>query len=187
MTEPGGGQFRASHADRERVVGILKAAFMEGRLTEDELQTRAAQALGSRTYAELAVVTADLPAGPFMPKPAAPFMPGPGAVPFAPEPAVPAGRQPNLIPFLWGVGVSTGIPVILLAMGYRLGNDYMAAWGLLLFVLEFIVFILAGVVALGTAVDSRMKNKRAAARLPPRPGPRGTPPPRLPAPPRVAG
>lgn len=28
---------RASHADREQVVGTLKAAFVQGRLTKDEL------------------------------------------------------------------------------------------------------------------------------------------------------
>lgn len=160
MTEPGG-YFRASDADRERAAGILRAAHAEGRLTEDELEARVAQALGSRTYAELAVVTADLPAGP-------------AAAGLGHQPA---GKPANLTPFLWGVGVFTGIPVILLAMGFRLGNEYMEAWGTLLFVLEFIVFILAGVVAVGTAVDSRMKNRRACAQPPPRPGPHGTPPP----------
>jgi Domain of unknown function (DUF1707) len=57
-----GGDLRASHADRERVIGALKAAFVQGRLTEDELDARAGQAYSSRTYAELAEVTADIPA-----------------------------------------------------------------------------------------------------------------------------
>jgi hypothetical protein len=52
---------RASHADRERVVGTLKAAFVEGRLTGDELDARVGQVYASRTYAELAAVTADIP------------------------------------------------------------------------------------------------------------------------------
>ena len=60
------GDLRASHADRERVIATLKAAFVEGRLTEDELGARAGQVYGSRTYAELAKVTAkvtaDIPA-----------------------------------------------------------------------------------------------------------------------------
>jgi hypothetical protein len=55
---------RASHADREQVIGALKAAFVQGRLTEDELDARAGQAYTSRTYAELAEVTADIPAEP---------------------------------------------------------------------------------------------------------------------------
>ena len=56
------GDLRASHADRERVIGTLKAAFVEGRLTEDELDARVGQVYASRTYAELAAVTADIPA-----------------------------------------------------------------------------------------------------------------------------
>ncbi len=55
------GDLRASHADREQVIGTLKTAFVQGRLTEDELDARAAQAYASRTYAELAEVTADIP------------------------------------------------------------------------------------------------------------------------------
>jgi hypothetical protein len=54
---------RASHADREQVVGVLKVAFVEGRLTRDEFDARLAHAFGSRTCAELAAATADLPAG----------------------------------------------------------------------------------------------------------------------------
>jgi hypothetical protein len=59
----GSGDLRASHADRERVIGILTAAFVQGRLAKDEFDLRVGQALASRTYAELAVVTADLPPG----------------------------------------------------------------------------------------------------------------------------
>jgi hypothetical protein len=59
----GDGHLRASHADREQVIGTLKAAFVQGRLTEDELDARVDQVYASRTYAELAEVTADIPAG----------------------------------------------------------------------------------------------------------------------------
>jgi len=59
----GRGRLRASHAEREQVIDVLKAAFVQGRLTRDELDARLAQALASRTYAELAAVTADLPVG----------------------------------------------------------------------------------------------------------------------------
>ena len=45
------------------MIAILKAAFIQGRLTKDELDLRVGQTLGSRTYAELATLTADLPAG----------------------------------------------------------------------------------------------------------------------------
>jgi Domain of unknown function (DUF1707) len=58
------GDLRASHADREQVIGTLKAAFAQGRLTEDELDARAGQVYASRTYVELAEVTADIPTEP---------------------------------------------------------------------------------------------------------------------------
>jgi hypothetical protein len=66
----GRGHLRTSHADRERVVELLKAAFVQGRLTKEELEARAGQALGSRTYAELAGLTADLPDVPAPRRPA---------------------------------------------------------------------------------------------------------------------
>jgi hypothetical protein len=59
----GRGHLRASHADREQVIGTLKAAFVQGRLTKDEFDLRVGQTLASRTYAELATLTADLPTG----------------------------------------------------------------------------------------------------------------------------
>jgi hypothetical protein len=54
---------RASHADREQVVDLLKAAFVQGRLAKDEFDLRVGQALTSRTIADLAALTADIPAG----------------------------------------------------------------------------------------------------------------------------
>ena len=54
---------RASHADREQVIGTLQAAFVQGMLAKDEFDLRVGQTLTSRTYAELAARTADLPAG----------------------------------------------------------------------------------------------------------------------------
>jgi Domain of unknown function (DUF1707) len=78
MTEPGyeqsaamasRGHLRASHADREQMIDALKAAFVQGRLTKDEFDARVAQALASRTYAELATVIAGLPAEPARPHP----------------------------------------------------------------------------------------------------------------------
>jgi Domain of unknown function (DUF1707) len=58
----GRGHLRASHADREQVVGTLKAAFVQGMLAKDEFDLRVSQAFASRTYADLAALTADLPA-----------------------------------------------------------------------------------------------------------------------------
>jgi hypothetical protein len=72
MTEPGDeiaaragalGRLRATHFDRVQVIGTLKAAFVQGRLTEDEYDARVDQASTSQTHADLAVLIADIPAG----------------------------------------------------------------------------------------------------------------------------
>jgi Domain of unknown function (DUF1707)/Domain of unknown function (DUF4190) len=62
---PAGNQaaMRASSADRERAVDVLKAGFAEGRLTQDEYNDRMGRAYSARTYGELAALTSDLPAG----------------------------------------------------------------------------------------------------------------------------
>jgi len=58
------GRLRAGHADREQVIEALKTAFVDGRLTKNELAARAGRALAARTYADLAALTADIPAEP---------------------------------------------------------------------------------------------------------------------------
>jgi hypothetical protein len=60
----------AAAADRERTIDVLKAAFGEGRLTKEEFDSRSGRVLAARTYADLAAIVADLPAGP-----AGPVMP----------------------------------------------------------------------------------------------------------------
>jgi hypothetical protein len=67
----------AASADRERAVGVLRAGFTEGRLTQEELDDRVAQAYAARTYGQLWALTADLPAG-ALPYPQ--FSHGPGAL-----------------------------------------------------------------------------------------------------------
>ena len=61
---------RASDAYREVVVGVLREAFAEGRLTAEEHGTRVGQAYAARAYAELAAVSADLPGRPSASSPA---------------------------------------------------------------------------------------------------------------------
>ena len=56
----GRGDLRASHADREQVIDRLKVAFVQGRLGKDEFDVRVGHVLASRTYADLAVLTADI-------------------------------------------------------------------------------------------------------------------------------
>jgi hypothetical protein len=75
----------ASSADRERAVGVLRAGFTEGRLTESELDERVAQAYAARTYGQLWALTSDLPVG-AVPYPQAPH----GAGVLVPQPAAAA-------------------------------------------------------------------------------------------------
>src|SRR5438552_4460942 len=63
VATPAGGhsRLRASHADREQVIEVLKAAFVQGRLDRDEFDLRVGRVLASRIYADLAALTADIP------------------------------------------------------------------------------------------------------------------------------
>ena len=54
-------ELRASHADRDRVVDVLRVAAGDGRLTAAELDERLEAALSARTVSELTALTADLP------------------------------------------------------------------------------------------------------------------------------
>jgi hypothetical protein len=77
----------AAAADRERAIDVLKAAYGEGRITKDELDQRVHQVAQARTYADLGVVVADLPAGPL-----GGVSHYPGNLP-APAPYYPPARQ----------------------------------------------------------------------------------------------
>ncbi|MEV0373367.1 DUF1707 domain-containing protein [Streptomyces sp. NPDC050636] len=55
---------KASHADRDQVVEILRDAAGDGRLTTEELEERVAAALAARTIDDLAGLTRDLPVSP---------------------------------------------------------------------------------------------------------------------------
>jgi hypothetical protein len=80
----------AGNADRERTIGVLRAGFTEGRLTQDELGDRIARAYAARTYRDLWTLTADLPTGPLpypAGLPAVPWERGSLAVPPGAEPA----------------------------------------------------------------------------------------------------
>ena len=69
--DPGGAahmhaSLRASDTDRDQLVEVLKAAFSEGRLDQDEYTSRMEQAYSAKTYGELRGLVADLP-GPVPP------------------------------------------------------------------------------------------------------------------------
>ncbi len=71
----GRSHLRASDADREHVIDVLKAAFVQGMLAKDEFDLRVAQTFASRTCAGLAAVTADIPA--WLTAPPSPRAPAP--------------------------------------------------------------------------------------------------------------
>ncbi|WP_189300231.1 DUF1707 and DUF4190 domain-containing protein [Streptomyces albospinus] len=111
---------RASHADRERAVDVLKAGFAEGRLGQPEYEQRIARAYQAQTHAELQMLVADLPQGPV---PQAQFAPRPMPVPTTFLPMQMPMVQPTngsatgslvcglLAPVTWGV---TSIPAVIL-------------------------------------------------------------------------
>jgi hypothetical protein len=76
----GHGALRVSHEDRDQVAESLRVAAGDGRLTADELDERLEKALTARTYADLAVLVADLPAAGTalapLPGPLAALLPG---------------------------------------------------------------------------------------------------------------
>jgi hypothetical protein len=107
VVRPDYGAMRASTADRERAVDVLKAAFAEGRLDQTEYADRVGLVYTSRTYAELAALTADLPIGPLGMLPSGPAMPVPWqpAPPARPErPAVPHTNGMAIAAFIFALG-----------------------------------------------------------------------------------
>ena len=97
-----------SDADRERAIEALKIAFVQGRLTKDELDTRAGLALVSRTYAELSAATANIPARPAAPRPR------PRPMPDWPPPELPASSTARRPANHWGVKWALALATIAL-------------------------------------------------------------------------
>ena len=104
------GHLRASDADREQVLEFLKIAFVQGRLTIDELGARAGQVLASRTYGELAALTADIPSGPVsaLPDPPAAL----ARVPRADSVRGSAGTPASAKAAVWAACVIAALPAL---------------------------------------------------------------------------
>jgi Domain of unknown function (DUF1707) len=168
----GHGRLRASHADREQVVDALKAAFVQGRLTQDELDTRVGHALAARTYAELAALTADLPTEPDR----------------APAPAhtqapVPARTRPHHRPVKVGAGV-IGAVIVATSGAAAATREPLAAVALPIF-LTLLTAIATSFVAVLIAVTLKAESihrNRSRRQLPPGPA-SGTDGPASPGPP----
>jgi hypothetical protein len=98
----------ASTADRDRAIGVLKSAFVEGRLTKEELDQRVGQVLTARLFPDVMALIYDLPVGPFGRLPAHPSTPAPPRIsPLAVAAMVCAAAGPCTI------GIS-GVPAIVL-------------------------------------------------------------------------
>ena len=146
------GHMRASHADREQVIDTLKAAFVQGRLAEDELDLRVEQVLASRTYSDLAALTAELPAGPVRAQPSRVQPPGQ---------AVPAhGQSRANKALMWGSWA-----IVLLTIGFALGILPAAGVAGALYFAVLPLLIAAPVA--GTLTLDAWREKRSHGQLPP--------------------
>jgi len=156
---------RASHADREQVIEVLKDAFVQGRLTRHELDSRMGQALASRTYAELAAVTADIPAGPTA---------GPAAAPPPPPPRQPARAQNRAPGNRTARDVAIGLGVgLIIAAAIVLGG--LLQFTLLLLPLALPIVVVVPVVVINAMATSAQR-RRSRGQLPPQPGQGGQAP-----------
>jgi hypothetical protein len=157
MGAGGRGHLRASHADREQVIGTLKAAFVAGMLAKDEFDLRVGQTLASRTFAELAALTADLPAGLTAARP--------------PQPARARGRARVLRPgavLTAATGLYAALWLVALLLPRDGEGESMAAVNLA--VMSTFVYATVVVAAWTQMLDSR-REKRSGRRLPPGPAP----------------
>jgi hypothetical protein len=140
----GRGHLRASHTDREQVIGTLKAAFVQGMLGKDEFDQRVGQAFASRTYADLAALTADLPAMPAATQP--------------PKPTRAQGNQPVLRPG----------PVIVVATALYAGVWlFLLSWPAndVLFSSATTIYLAVLAVAVGSMIAGR-RERRSGGQLP---------------------
>jgi len=109
-------EHRASDAYRDRVAALLREAHAEGRLDMDELTQRLDATYASRTYAELAALTRDLPVAGDGPLPPPARMPEgvPSAAGRASPPARRTDRSLRGAWAAWGVAVSVNLVIWLL-------------------------------------------------------------------------
>ena len=104
MTDDGG--IRASDADREHVVEILREAYSAGRLTLEEFDERTTAAFAARTWGALRELTSDLPHQPRL-----------AAAPSAPAPVPPRPGQHDPVRNAPPRRLSPMLPVMVLWLG----------------------------------------------------------------------
>jgi hypothetical protein len=161
-TAAGRGHFLAADTDREHVVGTLKAAFVQGRLTKDELELRVGKAFISRTYAELAGITSDLPTGLTAVQPArGPARARPPVNGSARTAATIVATVMMLTAFLW-------------AAAFLTENNRIVEVTFLTTLADFSIIPMIGFVVAAQAIDARQQ-KRSGGKgpMPPSRGPGG--------------
>jgi Domain of unknown function (DUF1707) len=143
MIEPGNEMARDGNRlviYRDQVTRTLKAALTQGRLTEDEYDERIGQAAASRSPAELAALTADLPVG-RMDAPARP----------------PTGRDVRI-----GFGATIAAASVAAAiLVWQPGNGL----AFMLFVIAAVTVLVAPIVTAGLIIDVR-RQQRSGGQLP---------------------
>jgi hypothetical protein len=142
------GYLRASHADREHVIDVLKAAFVQGMLSKADLDTRVGQAFASRTHGDLAAITADLPAGLIRALP--PRKPAPAQAP-----------PPVNKPLMW-----TAVAIMLAAIASMVAA--FPAQNVVLLSMGVLAILIAAPIA-GTLMLDSCRENRSGGQLPPRP------------------
>jgi DUF1707 SHOCT-like domain len=156
----GRGELRASHADREQVISTLKAAFVQGMLAKDEFDQRAGQAFASRTYAELAALTADLPVKPTAAQP--------------PRAVRAQGEQPVLRPgpvLAVATALYAGVWAFTLLPSWPTNSEGDPPRAIIMLVFSTtLIYLFVLVIAVGHMLVSRHE-KRAGGRPPRRPAP----------------
>ena len=159
MAAAGRDHIRASHADREHVIDTLKAAFVQGRLTKDEFDQRVGQAFDSKTYAELAALSADLPAGPLS------------------QPGRAQGWSLGDEKVLEWAIASALSPLAPLAAAFLTGNQVFAAVSVILLMLDLVLGLPFLMIVVGTRVEERRQERRSpGSQEQPPPGQGGRPP-----------
>jgi hypothetical protein len=129
------------------VVSALKIAFVQGRLAKDEFDLRVSQTLTSRTYADLAALTADLPAG----------LAG-AAVPCTAAPM--PDHHPVNKPLMWSMSVLTLAGVASMGAAFPAQAFLLLVYGLLA--------VLIGAPVAGALMLDSWRGTRSGGQLPPR-------------------
>jgi hypothetical protein len=135
----GRGRLRASHADREQVIDVLKAAYVQGRLAKDELDERVGLTLAARTYGDLAAIISDIPWSRPRPRRPAPAPPPPG---------------PSASTAGWAV--SGLIPVSLMTATVLAGQDFIGGALWVFAAVSVMVWVLAGLLILRLRITEHL-------------------------------